>query len=108
MSVGSQPSKAAMDQTLTNLATRLRDLAGDIRKQYTFINNGAAGNGVSVLSELGYDNVTASAPGNQTDAAYANYILNQLNAVAALYYGETTQAAVYNYNNALAPMWAGQ
>jgi hypothetical protein len=108
MTVGVQATKAAMDQNLTSLALQLRSLMQQIANEWTDVNNGATGTGVQVLAAMGYDNTTDSAPGNQTDASYASYLLNTMNTVAEVYFGNATQAETYNFNNALAPLMAGQ
>jgi hypothetical protein len=108
MTVGVQATKAAMDQNLTSLAIQLRQLMHQIANEWTDVNNGAAGTAVQVLTAMGYDNTTDSAPGGQTDASYASYLLNTLNTMAQVYFGNATQAATYNFNNALAPLMAGQ
>lgn len=108
MTVGMQPTKAAFDQNLTQLALQLRSLMQQIRNEWTSVNNGADGTPVQVLTAMGYDNTTANAPGNQTDASYASYLLNTLNTVAEIYFGTATQATDYDFHNALAPLWAAQ
>lgn len=107
MSVGMQTNKAAFDQNLTSLAIQLRNTMQQILNEWTFVNNGAAGTGLQVLTAIGYDNTNSDAPGDQSDAAYANYVLNQLNTVAQLYYGNATQPAEFDFANALAPLSAG-
>lgn len=108
MTVGIQATKASMDQNLTQLSIQMRNLMTQIRNEWTAVNNGAAGTPVQVLTAMGYDNTTDSAPGNQTDASYASYLLNTLNTVAEVYFGQATQATDYDFDNALAPLWAGQ
>jgi tetrahydromethanopterin S-methyltransferase subunit D len=97
-----------MDQTLTAVAVQLRQIMSTVSARWTFINNGAAGTAVAVLTEIGYDNTNASAPGGLTDAAYAAYLLNQLNTMASIYYGQAAQPSTYDFNNALASLWAAQ
>lgn len=107
MSVGQQATKASMDQTLTAVSVQLRQVMSTISARWTFVNNGAAGTAVEVLTAIGYDNTNTDAPGGQSDAAYAEYVLNQLNTMAEIYYGQATQPSAYDFDNALAPMWAG-
>lgn len=108
MSVGIQATKAAMDQNLTSLAVQLRQLMQQVANEWTNVNNGAAGTAVEVLTAMGYDNTEATAPGGQTDAAYADYALNTMNTVAQVFFGSATQATDFDFYNALAPLMAGQ
>lgn len=107
MSVGTQPSKAAIDQTMTSLAVQLRNLSATAEALYLYVNNGAAGTPVQVLTGIGYDNTNTNAPGNQSDAAYAAYLLTMFHTLVQIYQGLAAPAA-YNYEGALAPLWAGQ
>src|ERR1700722_14423630 len=97
-----------MDQTLTAVAVQLRQVMSTIRARWTFVNNGAEGTAVTVLTAIGYDNSQATAPGGLTDAAYAAYLLDQLNTMAEIYLGQATQPSTYDFDNALAPLWGGQ
>lgn len=108
MTVGIQATKASMDNNLTALAVQLRTVMTQISNEWTAVNNGAAGSPVEVLTAMGYDNTDDTSPGSQTDAAYASYLLNSLNTMAQLYFGTATQATEYDFNNALATLWAGQ
>jgi hypothetical protein len=108
MSVGAQASKAVLDQNLTQLALQLRSAMQQIQNEWTFVNNGAAGSPVEVLTALGYDNANSDAPGGQSDASYASYLLNNLNTMAGLYFGTATQASPFDFANALAPLSAAQ
>jgi hypothetical protein len=108
MTVGTQANKAAMDQNLTALAMQARNLMAAIQNEWTNVNNGAAGTPVAVLTTMGYDNTNTDAPGGQSDASYADYLLNNLNTLAQLFYGNATQADRFDFYNALAPLMAGQ
>lgn len=108
MSVGAQANKAVIDQNLTSLALQLRNVMQQIQNEWTFINNGAAGTPTQVLTALGYSNSNSDAPGAQSDASYAAYLLNNLNTLAGLYFGTATQASAFDFANALAPLSAGQ
>lgn len=107
MPVGTQPSKAAMDQTLTSMAVQLRNLAFQAESQWLYVNNGAAGTPIQVLTSIGYDNTNSNAPGNQSDAAYAAYLLTMFDTLVQIFKGQAAPPA-YNYESALAPLWAGQ
>lgn len=97
-----------MDDNLTSLAIQMRQLMQQVDNLWTFVNNGAEGTPVEVLAALGYDNTTDSAPGNQTDASYASYLLNTMNTMAQVYFGQATQGTDYDFDNALAVLWAAQ
>jgi hypothetical protein len=107
MPVGMQATNLTIDQTLTTLATSLRNIMEELRRLSTFVNNGAGGTPVQILTAAGYNNANSNAPGNQSDAAYAAYMIGLFNTVSALYYGTATQPSAYNYDTALAPLWAG-
>jgi hypothetical protein len=96
-----------MDQTLSSLAVQLRALMTQVQNEWTFVNNGAAGSAVEVLTGIGYDNTDDTSPGGQTDAAYASYVLDTMNTLAQVYFGDATQASDFDFNNALAPLWGG-
>jgi hypothetical protein len=108
MSVGMQANKAVMDQNLTQLALQMRNLMTQVANEWQSVNNGAGGTPVEVLTALGYDNSNTDAPGDQSDAAYASYLLNTMNTLAQIYFGQATQATEYDFDNALAVLWAGQ
>jgi hypothetical protein len=96
-----------MDQTLTSLAVQLGNLSTVAERIYLLVNNGAAGTPVQVLTAIGYDNTNTDAPGNQSDAAYAAYLITMFHTLVQIYRGNATPAA-YNYETALAPLTAGQ
>lgn len=108
MSVGEQATKAGMDQALTQLAVQMRNLMQQVQNEWTNVNNGAAGTPAAVLVQMGYDNTNSDAPGAQSDAAYADYVLNTMNTMAQVFFGNATQADTFNFYNALAPLMAGQ
>jgi hypothetical protein len=108
MTVGIQATKAAMDQNLTALAMQMRNLMQQVQNEWTNVNNGAAGTPTDVLTKMGYDNTNTDAPGGQSDASYAEYLLNNLNTMAQLFLGNATQADTFDFYNALAPLMAGQ
>lgn len=108
MSVGEQATKAGVDQNLTLLAVQLRGLMQQLRNEWTSFNNGAGGTPVQMLTAVGYNNANSDAPGGQSDAAYASYVLNTMNTLAEVYFGNATQATDFDFHNALAPLWAAQ
>lgn len=107
MTVGAQANTGTIDNTLTTLSLGLRDLMDQINSLWTFVGNGADGTPATVLAGIGYDNTNTDAPGDQSDAAYASYLITMMNTLAQIYYGQTAPTA-YNYEGALAPLWAGR
>ena len=92
---GQQPTVASLDGQLTSCALRLRDLCRDVQN----LNKQVGKLGSAGIVALGTD--TAHADDMVTKAA-------QINTVAALYFGTATQATTFDFNDALAPLWAGQ
>jgi len=107
MPVGMQATSATMDQTLTTLSVSLRNVMSEIRRLSTQVNNGVGGTPTQVLTAMGYSNTNSDAPGNQSDASYAAYLIGLFTTITALYYGTATQPATYDYDNALSALWAG-
>ena len=104
MSIGAQASTASINQQLTNLAVQLRNIMQQITNLSTEINAGDAGE--ANLEGIGFD---------QGDADAVLSSLGYMSTVAGVYYGTVQQggsggtgAAPYNFNDALAPLWAGQ
>lgn len=101
MSVGSQPSQGNINQTLTQLALSLRDLANGMLQQQAYLTKlGLAG-----LEGLGF---TAG------DAQQVLTDVNYMAAVAGCYKGTVQQggtggtgAILFNFEDALTPLWGG-
>jgi hypothetical protein len=108
MSVGEQATKAGMDQAFTSLAVQMRNLMQQVQNEWVNVNNGAAGSASDVLVRMGYDNTNSDAPGSQSDAAYADYVLNTMNTMAQIFFGNAVQPDTFDFANALAPVMAGQ
>lgn len=95
MAIGNQATPATLNALLSAYSVQLRQLMDVIRVYNQFVGNlGTAG-----LEAIGYDS---------TDAAALVSAAAILNTVSALYYGTATQATAYDFDNALAPYWAGQ
>lgn len=92
---GQQPTIAGLNGSLSSAAIQLRDLCAQI----TDLNLQVGKLGVTGLVALGTDTATAT----DMVTKYA-----QINTVAALYFGTATQASAFNFNDALAPVRAGQ
>lgn len=101
MSVGNQSSVQTVDNILTSLAVQIRTICDQIRIQQTFLTN----LGVSGLEALGYA---------QADAESVLNYMGYLNTISGVYYGLVQQggsggtgASLYDFDNALCPLWAG-
>lgn len=95
MAAGQQPTLSGINGQLSACAVQLRDLCqqiGDLNLQ------------VGKLGASGLQGLGATAP-DATD------IVNKwatIATVAAVYFGTATQATTFNFNDALAPVRAGQ
>lgn len=98
MAVGYQITASSLNNQLGLLAVQLRDLCRDITETHLPIASLGADDParITALEAAGYS------PG---DAPSALYLLNVLNTVAAIYYGQATQADLYNFENALSSLW---
>lgn len=104
MTIGSQAGTATIDQQLTSLSLGMRNLLQQVRDLNTFVNG--QGNGLSFLESLGF---------SSGDASSALTFISYLNTIAGCYFGTVQQggsggsgAIDFNFDNALAPLWAGQ
>lgn len=103
MSVGNQPTNGRLDNSMTDLANRLRQIMAQIRDLNTEINGGGAG--TATLETAGYDSA---------DAATFLQLLAYFNTISGVYYGTVqaggtggTGAIDFDYDNALSALWAG-
>jgi hypothetical protein len=107
MPVGATIGSDHLSNILTNLAVNFRNLAQQAANLSIEING--QGTGLAVLQSLGYSNTpNAANPGGISDAAWALQLVNYFSNVAGVWFGTATQASTFNYNNASAPLWAGQ
>lgn len=114
MSVGNPLTESNVNQNLTNLAVALRNVCWQIKNLNTQVNGG--GNGLALLEALGFSSTANSQnPGSVSDAQYALNLISDLNNIAGCYYGTVQQggsggtgAITFNFDNSLAPLWAGQ
>ena len=107
MPVGSTIGSDQMNNIITSLAVRLRNVMRDIYNTNLGVNGQAQG--LAYMQSIGYSNTpNAANPGGVSDAAYALNMISYLNTVAALYFGTATQGTTFNFDQALSQMWAGQ
>jgi hypothetical protein len=97
MSVGNNFTSDTVNQQITGMSVRLRDLCQDIVNLSTNING--QGTGLAMLEAIGYDS---------DDAATAQGAISYLNTVAEVYFGDATQTPAFNFDQELSQYWAGQ
>ncbi len=97
MTVGAQAGVATINQQLTSLSLAMRTVMQQARDLNTFVNGQGAG--LSFLESLGF------ASG---DASEALTLIGYLNTLSGVYFGTTTQGSDFDFDNALAQLWAGQ
>lgn len=92
--IGNQPSTTQVNQTISALALQMRTNMRQIRDFFTWVNSqGEAG-----LETLGFV---------QADADAITAQASTLNTLAGVYFGTATQAAPFDFDNELAPLWGG-
>jgi hypothetical protein len=107
MSVGVQSNSASISNNITSISVAMRVLMQNAANLSLQVNS--TGQGLATLEALGFSSAAnPNNPGSISDAQYAMNVIGYLNTMAQIYFGAATQAAEYNYNNALAPMWNGQ
>ena len=107
MPVGSAIGSDQVNNIITALAVRLRDLMTDIADLNLSVNGQGAG--LAYLQGIGYSNTSNPAnPGSVSDAALALSTISYLNTIAALYFGTATQATDFNFNQQLSGVWGGR
>lgn len=101
MTVGVATTSDQINAQLMNLALSLRNICSQIENLNTQVNGGGNGApvGVAALESYGY---------SATDAASSENLIGYLHNVAGVYFGTATVGAPFNFNNALAQLWAGQ
>jgi hypothetical protein len=94
MAVGNQPNQGNINNTLTENAIALRELANDIIQTQQYNTKlGLAG-----LQALGFAGPDAQAVLDDS---------NHMATVAQVYKGTATQAALFNFEDSLTHLWAG-
>jgi hypothetical protein len=107
MPVGASIGSDQVNNIITALAVRMRDLMTDIADLNLSVNGQGAG--LAYLQSVGYSNASNPAnPGSVSDAALALSVIGYLNTVAGVYFGTATQAADFNFNQQLSMVWGGR
>lgn len=95
MTAGNQANPARIDEDITSIALAFRAVCAQARNLNSQVNGG--GNGTTYLTSINYP-----------DPATALQMIGYLNNLAGVYFGTATVAAVFPFDNALAPTWGGQ
>ena len=102
MTVGAQGNQAQVNQTLTQLAIQWRNLAQQTLQQGQYLNK----EGLTGLEAMGF---------SPTDAAAVLTLVDYMMTCAGCYKGTVQQggsggtgAILFNFEDALTPLWAGQ
>ncbi len=107
MPVGSTMGSSQMDNILSSLAVRLRDVMQDISNTNLSVNGQGAG--LTYLESIGYSGVSNPAnPGSISDAQFALNMIAYLNTMAAVYFGTAAQTPAYNFHQQLSLLWSAQ
>ncbi|SRR6266567_464354 len=102
-----QVGKGTIDQQLSDLSVRWRDLAEQALHLATQVTG--QGNGLSMLQAAGYSTTANPAnPGGISDADLALQGVNYLALLGELFFGTAAQPANFNFNNAMSPHWGGR
>jgi hypothetical protein len=116
VSVGGQGGVSTVNSSLTNLSVGIRNLMEGVADTSTWVQGQGNGNLQQGLINLGYSTIpTATNPGGVSDAQLASNLLGYLTTLSGVYYGTVqqggsggTNATMFNFNNALGYLWAGQ
>ena len=95
MPVGQQTTEAGVNGILTTLSLQLREVCQDILQQQAYLNK----LGSSGLQALGFTSPEAT---QVLDDA------NHMGTVAQVYKGTATQGSLFNFDDFLTHLWAGQ
>ena len=107
MAVGTQPTVPAINDQMTQLSLQWRNVAQQSLNLFTTINEFGGDTGLTA----GFEAIGFS----PTDAAAASSLLSYMNTLTGVYDGTVqaggsggTGATLFNYENALSILWAGQ
>ncbi len=107
MPVGATIGSSQIDNMITSFAVHLRDVCREIANLDLSVNG--QGQGLAYLQSIGYSNTPdAKNPGGVSDAQHALNVISYLNTVAGVYFGTATQATIFNFDQQLSEVWAGQ
>lgn len=106
MPVGSVIGADQINNTITSLAVRLRDLMEEIRHLDLEVNG--QGDGLAYLESIGFSGTANPAnPGGISDAQYALNMISYEHTMSGVYFGTATQGTAFDFDQALAAVWAG-
>ena len=106
MPVGATVGSDQVNNIITSLAVRLRDVMDAIHHLDLSVNGQGAG--LAYLEGTGFGSAPNPAnPGSVSDAQLALTTISYLNTVAQVYFGAAAQPTAYNFNQQLSSVWAG-
>lgn len=107
MPVGAAIGSSQVDNIITALAVRLRDVMRQVSNLSLAVNGQGAG--LAYLESIGYSGTANPAnPGGISDAQYALNMISYLNTVAGVYFGTATQGTAFSFDQELSQVWGGQ
>jgi hypothetical protein len=107
MPVGATIGHDQVNNTITSLAVRMRDLMEDVTNLDLSVNG--QGQGLAYLESIGFSGTPNPAnPGGISDAELAQNTISYLTTVAKMYYGQVVTSPAFNFNQQLSAVWAGQ
>lgn len=107
MPVGAVIGSDQVSNIITALAVNLRDVMQRIANLNLAVNGQGAG--LAYLQSIGFSNTANPAnPGGVSDAALALSMISYLNTMSAVYFGTAAQGTMFNFNQQLSEVWAGQ
>ena len=107
MPVGAVIGSGQVDNIITALAVRMRDVMRQVANLNLAVNG--QGTGLAYLESIGYSSTANPAnPGGVSDAQLAQNVISYLNTVAGVYFGTATQASEFDFDQQLSEVWAGQ
>lgn len=107
MPVGSTIGSGQINNVLTSVAVNMRNLMQEVVNLDRAVNG--QGTGLAYLESTGFgSDSNPDNPGSESDAQYAIDLIAHMAAFAAIYFGQNTQLADFNYDLTFAPLWAGQ
>lgn len=112
--VGAPTTSGQVDNILTSLAVELRKLMQEIANLNKQVNGGGAG--LAYLESIGYGSASnPDNPSSDSDAQYANDLINHMYIIAGVYFGvtyhggdATTPGNLSDFDLEFSPLWNGQ
>lgn len=107
MAVGPVTTTGTVDTSLTNLVVQWRALCLQTLTLTVWANS--TGDVLAWLQKKGYSNdPNPDRADNESDAAYAQRMINYLATLANIFFGNAEQTPAFPFENAMAELWGGQ